>query len=428
MAPSSLRPPGPASHRVELDAASALPALPSILHDVRILLESNGHIGIIALDLEPLSLIESECGSAIYNEVLARVSAEVGRARSTILRASELLCSIRPYGEQIALFLDTPRETRAMTSELLEGVADRVWLELAPRVLDIVRPFGLRSSFHLGYSVVLQNPLIQTERLIYRALDQALVIARDRSRRAATHGREQLRDLIISRALTSVFQPIVDVTQNQVRAWEALVRGPSASELETPARLFSLAGVAGLVSELDRACCECALSRARDVPDGRLLFVNVLPALMNDANFRARMVDEAGIEPHRLVLELNESAAIHSYDVLARAIAELRGRGVRVAVDDLGAGYANLEHIVQLRPDFLKLDIHMTRGIQDSVVKQAMVASMVTVGRAVGATVIAEGIETAQEYETVKRLGIEWGQGYYFARPAPRFDDGPFET
>lgn len=408
---------------VELDLATELPSLGSVLHDVRGLLEQCGYLGLLLVDLEPLSVVEADCGPEVYNQLMRRVAQEIGEVRGASMRLSDLFCSVRSLGEQMVLFLDRPRRGDTISPAALEAVADRLWLALAPRVAELARPYGIKGAFRLGYALALQNPMVQTERLIYRALDQARIMAADYSRRVNSRARERMRDLIVNRQLTSVFQPIVQIPGGPVQAYEALIRGPEGTDLFSPAMLFNLAGHADLVGELDRACCETVLSSLAGLPEDALLFANVLPTLINDGGFRSRMIETVsrGIGRERMVLELNEGVAIRSYDVLSKGLEELRAQGVRVAVDDLGAGYANLDHVVKLKPDFLKLDISMVRGVHQSSVKQALIASMVSVGRAVGATVIAEGIEEQAEHDMLVSLGVGWGQGYLFARPAKGF-------
>jgi EAL domain-containing protein (putative c-di-GMP-specific phosphodiesterase class I) len=415
------------SLHVEMDRASQLPSLQSILHDIGVLLQTNGYVAIVLMDLEPLAEIEAECGSEVYNQLILRISRDVDSLRRSIIRGGDLLCAVRPYGEQLAFFLEGPRTQSALTPHELEAVADRVWSALAPRIAEQLRPYGGKGRFRLGYSLALPNPMIQTERLIYRALDEARSMAMDYSRRTNARGRERLRDLILNRQLSTVFQPILQISggapATRVQAYEALIRGPTGTDLASPAMLFNLASHSELMAELDHACLDSALDSIQQMPEDALLFANVMPARINDAQFRARLSDRKllGLDPRRIVLELNEGQAIRAYDVLSRGIAELQANGVRVALDDLGSGYANLDHILRLRPDFLKLDISLIRGVHQSVAKQAVIGSMVQVGRAVGATVIAEGVEEHEEYEKLRELGVAWGQGFLFARPQPGF-------
>ena len=409
--------------QVHVDSVTALPWLGSIAHDIHTMLRVNGYLALVLLDLKSLADIETECGRAVYNEVIARICQEVVQLRQEAVRSEDLICTVQPFGEEIVLFLEAPRAGKLLTADALEAVADRIWSVLAPKIAELVRPLGGKGRFHLGYALTLPNDMIQPERLIYRAIDQARGMAEDYSRRVDARSRERLRDLILSRQLTTAFQPIIELPGKEVRAYEALIRGPPGTDLASPAMLFNLANRANLVAELDRACAQCAMTSADDIPDGTLLFANVLPALINDASFRAGMVRGNGrqLDPSRIVLEVNQGVAVRSYEVLAKGIAELRASGVRVAVDDLGAGHTNLDQVLRLEPDFLKLDISLVRGVHESPRKQALIESVVTMGRAVGATIIAEGIEEAEEKDALVSLGVAWGQGYLFARPQASF-------
>jgi EAL domain-containing protein (putative c-di-GMP-specific phosphodiesterase class I) len=408
--------------RVERDGASKLPSLPSILHDVRVLLATHGYLGVILVDLEPLHAIEAECGSDTYNELIARIGSEIDQMRGEVIRSSDVVCSVRSYGEQIAIFLDGARHVRALSVGEIESLSERAYIAIAGRVFQLTRPYGSAAQVRLGHALILPNAMIQPERLIYRALDQARIIAADNARRLDTRARERLRDLIVNRELSTVFQPILHMPDGQVQGYEALIRGPAGSELANPAMLFGLAHHTQLVSELDRACCEVTVSTAATMPQDALLFANVVPPLVNDAAFRRWLLDKAqALGPQRVVLELNEGYAIRNYPLLEQGLKELRKEGVRVAVDDLGTGHANLDHVLRIQPDFLKLDISLIRGVDTSEVKQAIVSSLVSVGAAVNATLIAEGIEQPGEHQKLLELGVRWGQGFLLGRPAPGF-------
>jgi EAL domain-containing protein (putative c-di-GMP-specific phosphodiesterase class I) len=411
------------SLRVNIDSVSDLPWLGSIIHDAHVLLQTNGYLGLILIGLKPLAEIEVECGRGVYNKLIGQIVQEVIHLRHVVVRADDLICAVQPYGEEVLLILSTPRTNRQLTSTALEAVAGRIWSVLSPRVGELSRPYGGSGKFHLGYALTLPNAMIQTERLIYRAIDQARVMAEDYSRRIDVQDRERLRDLILTGQLSTVFQPIIRLQSNEVGAYEALIRGPPDSDLVSPAMLFNLAQRTGLLAELDRACCECAISSAEGLPDNTLLFANVRPTLINEPGFRASMIDRSGSQPgpSRIVFEVNEGVAVRSYELLVKGIRELREHGFRVAVDDLGAGHTNLDQVLRLQPDFLKLDLSLVRGVHQNAVKQALIESVVAMGRVAGATVIAEGVEAQEERDALISLGVTWGQGYFFARPAPGF-------
>ena len=119
------------------------------------------------------------------------------------------------------------------------------------------------------------------------------------------------------------------------------------------------------------------------------------------------------------MVEVTEHSAVEDYDALKRAIDQLRSRGVRLAIDDLGTGFASFMHIVKLLPEFMKLDISLTREIESDPVKQALTAALVGFAAQIGAHLIAEGVETAAELKALVGLGVEYAQGYYLGAPTP---------
>ncbi|MBI3180668.1 MAG: EAL domain-containing protein [Myxococcales bacterium] len=406
---------------IVIDGGGACTSLDCMLPRVLAMLNLHGHMGVLVMDLEPLSAIEHDCGCKLYDELLGLIRDELDKLRNQVIRATDLVCGIRPNGEQIAVFLEGARTPAGLSGEALERVADRLWHAMAPRIAELTKKCNHPPRFRMGYALLLPNPMIRPERLVYRALDQARSMAVDHSRRVDMRAREQLRDLIVHKRLKTVFQPIIDLSQAaEVHAYEALIRGPEGSELSTPAMLFDLAQHLDLIHELDRACCDMNLTSAAALPPSVLVFANVLPSLLNDSEFREWLLLRAHERySGRLVLEINEGVAIRNPEMLSKGIDELRRGGVRIAVDDLGSGYSNLDYVARLCPDFLKLDISLVRGVDRSAVKQAMIASLLAVGRAVGATVIAEGIETESERDTLIRLGVPWGQGFLLGRPGP---------
>lgn len=126
-----------------------------------------------------------------------------------------------------------------------------------------------------------------------------------------------------------------------------------------------------------------------------------------------------GVPGDRLIFELTEHAPVADYEPLRKAVDNLRKRGVRIAVDDAGAGFASLQHILKLAPDMIKLDLALTRDIDDDPVRRALAAALVAFAGETGAKIVAEGIETSREQETLSKLGINIGQGFHLARPRP---------
>ena len=165
--------------------------------------------------------------------------------------------------------------------------------------------------------------------------------------------------------------------------------------------------------ELEQATLEAAEEASRRLPAAAWLSLNTSPDLITDQRFLPDLVARS---PRRLVLEVTEHSVVPDYQALLAALERL-DHGARLAVDDAGAGFASLRHIIELRPDFVKLDIGLIRGIDSDQARQSIVAGMVHFASTTGCVLIGEGIETEGERQTLQALGLTFGQGYLFGRP-----------
>jgi EAL domain-containing protein (putative c-di-GMP-specific phosphodiesterase class I) len=220
---------------------------------------------------------------------------------------------------------------------------------------------------------------------------------------------DALRHIIDDRTFRPVFQPIVDLNTGLVKGYEALTR---FADRESPAGHFSTAWTVGLGLELEFATLGKAIRVGQGLPDGRWLNVNVSPRLLSRPQELRDLLHGAN-QP--LVLEITEHDVITDYSSVREALQQLRP--IRVAVDDAGAGIANFAHIVELRPDFVKVDIGLVRGVDTDPARQAMIVALCHFARATNCQLIAEGVETRREASTVKSLGVSFAQGYWYGRP-----------
>ncbi len=224
--------------------------------------------------------------------------------------------------------------------------------------------------------------------------------------------RDEIGALLASSAFHPVFQPIVDLLSGEAVGYEALSRFDSG---QRPDLCFADAWSVGLGAELELATLAAAVEAGKQLPAGAWLDLNVSPRLLAEPGRLREILWEAG---RPLVLEVTEHELIDDYDVVREAVREL-GHDIRLAVDDAGAGVANFGHIIDLRPDFVKLDIGLVRRVNANLGRQAMVVGMRHFARTAGCRLIAEGVETVEEAATLTALGVEFGQGYLFGRPEP---------
>jgi PAS domain S-box-containing protein len=212
-----------------------------------------------------------------------------------------------------------------------------------------------------------------------------------------------------------VFQPVVNLSSLDVGGYEALSRFDHHSG-GTPEQWFDAADAAGLGPQLELFAIRKAIAHAYQLPTGAFLSVNASPGTLLREDFSVLV---EALHGESLVVEVTEHAAVEDYEPLQRAINRLRRHGVRLAIDDAGAGFASLKHIVRLLPEFIKLDLFLIRDIHEDPVKRAVVAGMLGVASQIGGKVIAEGVETQDELRVLMDLGVEWAQGYHLGRPGP---------
>lgn len=224
----------------------------------------------------------------------------------------------------------------------------------------------------------------------------------------------EVKDVIESRAFTPVFQPIVELTTRKYVGYEALTRFDDGTR---PDLRFLAADKVGMMVQLEKACLNVQVEQAKQLPAGTFVSLNVSPAL---AVGLMPLLDVLARADRPVVLEITEHAEIEDYSLLMAALDQVRSVAM-LAVDDAGAGYAGLRHILELRPQYVKLDISLVRNIDSDPARQAMVTGMCRFAESVGCALIAEGIETENELTTLKLLKVGYGQGYYLAKPAPIF-------
>ena len=229
-----------------------------------------------------------------------------------------------------------------------------------------------------------------------------------------------MRRVVQGEGVAMVFQPIKDLRTGDSVGLEALARfggKPTAS----PEVWFHEAAEIGLRVDLELTTARAALSHLDRIRPGAYLAVNMSPETAVSPQFM-RLLAETSVE--RVVFEVSEHARVDDYEVLNQSLAELRVMGGRLAIDDAGAGFASLQHILRLSPDIIKLDMSLTRGVDTDRARHALASALTSFAAEIGAAIVAEGIETREELEALRALGVTYGQGYYLGRPGPLPDDG----
>lgn len=231
----------------------------------------------------------------------------------------------------------------------------------------------------------------------------------------------RLTEILEQRQLNALFQPIIDMQTGGIVGYEGLIRGPSDSPLHSPLNLFKVARAYNLSVEVEHMCRRAILERFAELKLPGKLFLNVSPEmlLLPRAKHGETLgyIHEVGINPDRVIIELTENQPMYDYDLLREAVMHYRGMGFQIAIDDLGEGFSSLRLWSELRPEYVKIDMHFVQGINQDPVKLQFVRSIQEIAEQSGTVVIAEGIETQTELLLIRDLGIARGQGYHIGRP-----------
>jgi EAL domain-containing protein (putative c-di-GMP-specific phosphodiesterase class I) len=400
------------------DRDTGLPTVPTVLDKLRRQLEDGGSVGLLVFMLNPELQLEESWGWQRYDRLVfdfveaLRVLSGQGEVPAGIL------CVPAVRSDEVFFFMP-----------FKPGVSPQVWLrDVATRMHGLVGHFlkeRLASNdphgLHAGRAVILFDPKVRVERAVYRGIRDA---RRDIFLQMASQeesGAAALKGIIARRDVVSVFQPIYDLVERRVSAVEALTRGPEGSGFEDAEILFSLAERVGLAPSLEGVCRQRSLEAIGRSDWRHLVFLNLSSAAASAPDLLAgtllKEVRDAGLDPRRMVIEVTERTYAENQERFGVLIGGLRREGFRVAVDDLGSGYSNLSSLAEIRPEFLKFDHLFTRSIHRHRIKQDLLGAILSFASKMETQVIAEGIETEEEFEELRRLGVPMGQGFLLGRP-----------
>jgi diguanylate cyclase (GGDEF)-like protein/PAS domain S-box-containing protein len=385
---------------------------------------TEGVVGVLFFDVDDFKLINDGLGHAAGDGLLIQVAQRLG----DLLRAGDT--AARLGGDEFAVLLE---ETTEVAATIL---ADRI-------VQSFLTPFeiaGRRVSARASIGISLGHPGSDATALL-READAAMYAAKGRGKGVwqvfdpalAGDGlleielRADLKQAIETGGLTVAFQPIVDLATRQTVGVEALARWqhPTRGEIP-PVHFIPLAEAADLIVPLGRwilreACRTVQGWRASpDGPDDLHVSVNISPRQLLHGSIVADVrsaLEDSGLEPASLTLEITEGVLVEEAGPSLAALEGLKSLGVRIAIDDFGTGYSSLSYLSRLPIDVLKIDRSFVADIGSSRQAAALVRSIVKIGQTLQLETIAEGIETEQQLERLRRLGAKLGQGYLFARP-----------
>jgi EAL domain-containing protein (putative c-di-GMP-specific phosphodiesterase class I) len=400
------------------------PALGSCLGHVASRFAQGGALGVVVVDASALRPIEGQYGGEALRRVAEDLRCFVAEAAGDALGIDDLVVGGETGRSEIVVLVFRDAGEVGFYRRELPELRRRIGDGIARRGHRVAYPY-LRQlpALPVGTGAALRNPTITAETQLVAALAEAREEAALTALVAARRRRQRLFELVLSRRITSVYEPIVEVETRTVFGYEALARGPEGSELHSPRALFAMATEQDLLFQLDCLCRQSGLRGARDLPGGAKLFLNVRPTTIHDPAFRAESISKTleacGLRPSDMVFEISEQESIGNFAIFREVRDYYRRLGFQIALDDTGAGHASLEAVMELSPDFIKVDRAFVHGIDQDPARQELLRALRSVADRIGARIIGEGLDTLEELSTLGGLGIPFGQGWLFGKPTP---------
>jgi diguanylate cyclase len=368
-------------------------------------------VGVVVVDVDRFKIRNDHLGRASADDVLCELARRLLRAADTdavVARLDGDQFSCIHYGAA-AVVEAAEHRVRAAMQEPFAGPSFTVSVGAASdAVID-----------DQSLSILVRRLIALADVGIYRRNRRATADVRFQFGDAGAPAsvlaaiRDRVRALIDAGGPEIVFQPVVSTGTGQTVGYEALSRFPMGSG--SPESWFRDATVAGVAAELELAAIDAALIAMRPLPRRAFVSLNVSAETIRTADLLGRLTPY--LDTRLMYLELTEYQRVDDYGAIAPFVEGLRKAGIRLAVDDIGSGFASMLSIVELRPDLLKTDNSLTRGIDGDDVRRAAAAALVSLSHEIGAKLLMEGVETVDEQQVAKRVGADLVQGYLYGRP-----------
>ncbi len=386
------------------------------------LLARSGSVGLIRVGMEALEVLESRFGAGARAEVAANVERLVQTTIGSEITAQDRFTHGLGVQDEVVVMFFRPIGDRDFFDRRLPSLALALRKQVEKQRQQLVFPY-LRPAPRLdvGWGLAPHNAAVRASRTIAVALEQARQDARIHAEASELEESRQLATLVIHELVRPVFEPIVHLPSRTIYGVEALSRGPQDSIWESPAHLFGVARRAKSLFELDVVCRRIALRElAGRIPASQAVFLNCMPSALLDPSFSGHTLGQTlgacGLHPHQVVIEINEQESIQNSELFHKAVHHYRQVGIRIALDDVGSGYASLSSILDTRPDLVKIDLSLVRSVDKDPAREELIRTLVKLAHRIGASCVAEGVETREELETLERLGLDYVQGYLFTR------------
>ncbi len=408
------------------DDITGLPTLAQVQVELQRRLFDHSQLGMLYVTIEGVWALEQTQGFEVVDDVFRLVGHRLNLARGRLLREDDFVL-VSSLGNAFLVVLGPPRRGGGVASDHLVRVKRRLEHHLVKALeQELHASLYTKIALYVGFAKLTQSPKVRFRRALVEAIESA-ARSIERERSGLQHRLQQdFERVLLDRQIRCVYQPIVQLEAYDVLGYELLCRGPLGSELFQPDALFEVARHEGCVADLDRVCRLAATSASSLLPRKYLRFINIEPVSLffhaQSQEFVREFIDATPEElRRRTVIEITENAIIEDFERMRGTVRTLREEGFKIAIDDAGAGYSGLLTMVELESDFIKLDMSLTRNIEDSQVKQRLVKTLRDFCADANIELVAEGVETRAQLDVLKALGVVYGQGFLFAHPGVPF-------
>jgi EAL domain-containing protein (putative c-di-GMP-specific phosphodiesterase class I) len=394
--------------------------------DIKTRLVKDFKLGMLLIDAGSLRIIEENYGKTIYENIFESLKKTIIKLKEIQrIRKDDIVVINEIEGECFYIFFSRQRNEGKFHISDYEALAERIQTFINNNMFSTIFPLlKEKQRVNVGYAITFNNPSVKEERLLQSLIADARVMAQYQELKNRMSYKEIVYELIIDKKIKTYYQPIVDLNTHAIIGYEALSRGPHDTEYENPYVLFSIAKEIGLLYELDWLCKINIFNEARKLEQNLKLFVNIFSSSIHDSEIRVKYLEDllkdTKIKPNDVVFEISEKYAIEDADFFNEITRLYENTSFAVAIDDTWAG-TNIALLSGLKIQFIKISISLIRDIEKHRVNREFIESLLAIASKVGAHVIAEGIQTKTELKALIDLGIQLGQGYLFAHPAPSF-------
>jgi EAL domain-containing protein (putative c-di-GMP-specific phosphodiesterase class I) len=408
-------------HKRLYDRDTGLPTVAALMEELVTQLRERGSLSILSFCPGSEGRVEEVWGWKAYDDLLLDFVRRLKSFQADGILPAGTFCLPHVSSDEVLLVID-PKAASLDRVPALEQKAAELDLFIRGYLAERADLSGRFRSF-VGASRIHSDPRRRPERLVYSGIRDARDRVTRQTVRAEIRGAAFLQEAINRRDFTPVFQPVFDLANGEMIGIEALSRGPKGSDLESGEALFSLAERTELLGPLERVCRELTLEAASVDNGGRKLFMNLSPAAASDPEFLGPRFRDSlasfGMSPESIVLEITERTYVVYESLFREVLSRFREQNFGIAVDDVGTGYSSLASLADIQPDYLKFDHLFVRDLDRRQIKQDLLEALMSFARKMKTRVIAEGIETREELEALRSLGVEYGQGFLLASPMP---------